>query len=258
MLLPRGEVLAVAVGHPQVVEDQPDGRQGHVIRIGIGPFADEGLDRVGQGVDAGRRGDVRRQSGHQAGIERRHFRHQPRVDDHQLGLPFRIRDDRGNGDLGAGACGGGHGVDLYRRLQALEIAGQFAQRLAGVGNRRGNGLGGIHRGPAPECHDGIASIFQIEIDPGFDQGDRRIRRDGIEYHVLGTSRGQGIGQVVEQAQLRDDAVGDDEDLAVTEPGNGFSQPAAGARPDQDRRLRNGQEAHRQSRAFHGGTECRGT
>jgi hypothetical protein len=32
---------------------------------------------------------VWRQPGHQAGIERRHLRHQARIDDHQLGLPFR-------------------------------------------------------------------------------------------------------------------------------------------------------------------------
>jgi hypothetical protein len=56
----------------------------------------------------------------------------------------------------------------------------------------------------------------------------------------------------EQAQLGDDAVGDDEDLAVTEAGDGLSQPAAGTRPDQDRRLRYGQEAHGQAGAFHQG------
>jgi hypothetical protein len=65
------------------------------------------------------------------------------------------------------------------------------------------------------------------------------------------------GQVLEQAQLGDHAVGNDEDLAVAEPGNGLAQPAAGARPDQDRRLRYGQEAHGQAGTFHGGTECRG-
>jgi hypothetical protein len=94
-----------------------------------------------------------------------------------------------------------------------------------------------------------------EIDPVFDQGYRRIGRDGIEHHVLGPARRQGPGQVVEQAQLGDDAVGDDEDLAVAEPGNGLSQPAAGTRPDQDRRLRYGQEAHGQAGAFHGGTSA---
>jgi hypothetical protein len=41
---------------------------------------------------------------------------------------------------------------------------------------------------------------------------------------------QGLGQVLEQAQLGDDAVGDDEDLAVTETGNGLSQLALAPGP----------------------------
>jgi len=210
-----------------------------------------------QGVDAGRRRDVRRQPGHQAGIERRHLRHQACIDDHQLGLAFRIRDHRGDGDFRAGAGGGGHGVDLDRRMQALEIAGQLAQRLAGVGYRGSDSLGGIHRGPAAEGHDGVAVVRLIEVDALLDQRNRRVGRDRIEDHVVGASRRQGRGQVIEQAQFGNDAVGDDEDLAVAEAGDGLAQSSAGARPDQDRGLRYGQKAHGQAGALHRGTECRG-
>jgi hypothetical protein len=212
---------------------------------------------VRQGVDPGRRGDVRRQPGHQAGIERGHFRHQARIDDHQLCLPLRIRDHRGDCHLRAGAGGGRHGVDLDRRLQALEIAGQLAQRLAGIGYRRGDGFRRIHRRPAAECDDGIAFVLVVEIDAIFDQRDRRVGRDGIEHHILGTPGRQRVGQFVKQAQLGDDAVCNDEDLAVAEAGDRLSQPGAGARPDQDRGLRYGQEAHGQTGALHGGTQCRG-
>jgi hypothetical protein len=255
--LARHEIGAVGIGHPQVVENQADRRQGHVIGVGIGPFADEGFDGVRQGIDAGRRGDRRRQPGHQAGIERRHLRHQARIDDHQLGMPLGIGDHSGHGNLGPGAGRGGHGIDLDRGLQALEIACQFAQRLAGIGYCGCYRLRGIHRGAAADRDDGIAAIGAKELDAVLDQGYRRIRSDGIEHHVLGAACRQSLGQILEQAQLGDHAVGNDEDLAVTEAGNGLSQSCAGTRPDQDRRLRYGQEAHGQAGTFHGGTECRG-
>ena len=256
-LLPRLQVLAVAVGRAQVLEDQPHRRKRHAVGGGRGPVADEGLDRVGQCVDAGGCGDMRRQAGHQAGVERRHLGHEAGVDDDDLAVVCRVRDHRRHGHFRAGACGGGHGVDRDRRAQALEVARQLAQRLAGIGDRHGDGLGGVDRRAATDRHDGVALVLLVEVDAALDQGDWRIGRDLVEHHVAGTAGAEGIGQVLEQPQFDDDGVGDDQYLRVAEACDGLPQAPAGPRPHQQLGLGNGQKPDHQAGSLHQGRETSG-
>jgi hypothetical protein len=197
------------------------------------------------------------QPGHQHRVQRRHARHHARVDDHQLGLALGVGDHRRHRDLGAGAGGRRHGVDRFRRLQSLQVAGQLAQRL-GVGDRQRDRLAGVHGRAAAEGHDGVAVMLAVEGDAALDQRDRRVGRDLVEDHELRAAGGKRAGQAVQQTQAHDDGVGDDQHLAVAEAGDGLPQPAAGPWPDQQGGLRNRDEARDLAGPLHQRFEPGGT
>ena len=66
--------------------------------------------------------------------------------------------------------------------------------------------------------DGIAVVGLKELDAFFDQRNWRVGGDLVENDVFRTARGKCIGQILEQAQFRDDAIGNDQDLGVAETG----------------------------------------
>ncbi len=254
-LFTRLQVAAIAVSGAQILEDQAHGRQRHAVGLGCGPVAQESLDRMGQGVDAGCRSDVRWQAGHQRGVQRRHLGHQAGVDDDDLALALGVGNHRGHRHLRAGAGGGGYGINRRRAAQALEVARQCAQRFAGVGDGCGDCLGRINGRAAAHGHDGVAIMRAVKINAAFDQWNRRIGRDLVKHHIAGAARGQRVGQLGEQAQLDDDAVGHDQDLVVPKTGHSLSQASTRARPHQQRGLGNWQETRNHAGALHQYTQA---
>jgi len=93
-------------------------------------------------------------------------------------------------------------------------------------------------------------VLVEEVNALLDQRNGCVGRDLVKHHELRATGGQCIGQAVQQTQLGDDAVGDDQDLAVAKTGNRLAQAAAGTGADQQRGLRNRDEAGDQTRALH--------
>ena len=136
-----------------------------------------------------------------------------------------VRDHGSYGHFRASASGCGHGVNLDRSAQALEVTRQLVKRLGVVG-RHGDRLGGIHRRATTKGDDGVAALVLVEINTFLHQRNRRVGGDFVKHHKLRTTCGQCIGQALEQTQLGDDAVGDDQDLAVPKSGYGLAEAAA--------------------------------
>jgi len=197
---------------------------------------------MGQRIHAGRRADVRRQPGHQRGVERGHQRHQLAIDHRGLRLCRGIGDHGHDGDFRTGTRSGGYRIDRQRRQFDLEIPDQIGNRR-GVGNARGDDLRGIHRRAAADREHRIAAIAARQRHTGLD-----LPVGGIGFHpvIHGTRhavRFESLPQRPDQTELHQHRIGHDQHLAGAKIGHRAAHPQRGTRAGKQQRLPGADQFH---------------
>ena len=211
---PRLDVATVAHGSEQRAAHQRQrlARQQPRDGIAVGVQRGIGLDGMDHGVDAGRRGDMRRQAERQRGIEDGDVGEKHRRDDAHL-LAGRRRDDRDRRDLRAGA-GRGRNED-ERQPAALDLADAIdvVEPLLAAREHRDQ-LGDIERGAAAEAddaRDGSATRFG---GGGVDHGLGRVGLDIGEEHGLDPGRGEAGDGAIDDAGTDHAGIGDEHDAGA--------------------------------------------
>ena len=204
------EVVAVGVGARQGVEDQVQRLHAEGVGVGRGEDRHAGLERVGERVDAGVGGHVRRHRQRQPRLDDRDVRHERVVDERELAAARG--QHRRRGDLRAGACRRRHGgepdrvVDL--RVVGHALAGvEERQRQLGERQLRAlveqpHRLRGVEHGASADGDDQVGPQLLQHVDAGADLLLRGLGLDLREHadragevtaHLVGHAAGLGVG-----------------------------------------------------------------
>ena len=186
---------------------------------GVGLRADERLDQLRQGVEAGGRGQRRRQVVGQLGIDQRHRRQHVRAAQAGLDAVRRRAQHSVARHLGSGA-GGRRNRDARQRrpLERPPLADHFqvAQRIAAVGDERRGGLAEIERRSAADGDDDLdvgareaapLRVLDRRLAVDADVVDRvdRDRRSAAACHQQRAAPGYDRRQLADPPGAEDDA-----------------------------------------------------
>ncbi len=102
-------------------------------------------------------------------------------------MGFGIRNNRRNGGLGAGTCGGGNGDERRDLLHDLQKSCHLSNRGAGAYHTGGCTFGRVHGGAAADGNEAVAVVFKIQLLNGVYSIDRRVGLH-VGKHEVGDAR----------------------------------------------------------------------
>ena len=185
---PRRGVFRVLIDGAQIGADQPHGAQCIFIRFRIGAARHQGLQRMGQAINARIGGGAWRHAEGQFVIHNRGQGQRTQPRDQHLLIGFGISDHGEARGLTARAGGGRDANHRQRGLIGLGGHLEVAHlRTGGCGGQDGHGLGGIHRAAAAETNQAIIIAGLHGSDTGCDHGIGRVRH-GIAEHAIADAR----------------------------------------------------------------------
>ena len=154
-------VAAVLVGCRQIFHDALDGGQGEGVGQAVGPAGGVGLRCVGESVQAGGGGDLRRHRQGEAGVHHRQLRDEDGALQQHLHVFLCVVDDGELGGFRPGACGGGDGRHggSGRRDGPAHVIGD----ASAAGGQRTDGLHGIQRAAAAQADEKIAPVAPPDL-----------------------------------------------------------------------------------------------
>ena len=206
----KGEVIAVLHGLAQVGRDQLDRAEGQRVAQRLRAGGDDGLDGMGECVHARGRGQARRQGNGELRVEDRQVGHHEGAVELQLKTLGLVANHRGDGDLAAGARGGGDGDEGPQRA-GEESRAFVVQQAAAFAQQHVHPLRGVHHAAAAQRDQKIAAGRTREVRAVFDDlhlgVGRHVIEDPAERHARPL---QAIDDPLHQSGLAQDLIGDDD------------------------------------------------
>ena len=160
----------------EVLPDHPDRVQRVGVAVRVPLRRGDRLDRVGERVHPGRRGDRRRQRGGGLGVEDREVGGEREVEDQELDVALGVLDDRDRARLGARARGR-RDRRQRRQRQGLPSLTVLARKrvdplpagdLAAVDEEDVRGLRGVDHRPTSDREEGIGAGLVRGVGAGDD------------------------------------------------------------------------------------------
>lgn len=174
-----------------MLRDEPDRVQSRGVGDGSRGRGNVGLDRVRQRIHARRRSQPFGHPQHQQGVVHGDGGGASSVDNRHLDVALHVGDDSETSHLGGSARGGvdsdERGDVLCELVDALVVAD-----VPAVGGHDRDALGRVVRGAAAEADDEVALLFLVNVDPGVDLLDRRVRLDAVVDDGGDPERGQEL------------------------------------------------------------------
>ena len=213
--LARLDVLAVGHGRTQVLGNQLDGLLGGRVGHGVGDGGHVGLDRVGEGVHTGGRGQCRRHADHQKRIVHGDARGHAPVDDGHLHVAGGVGDDAEAGHFRSGTGGGVHGQVRRHRLGGL-VHALVIMNLAAVGDHQAHALAAVVGGAAAQGDEAVALLFLVDVDAVMHVLVGGVGDGLVIDHVFHLGGVEQVGDLLGDAGAGDALVGDDQRLGTAE------------------------------------------
>ena len=225
----RLQVLRLRERHSQVARDVLHRQQRDSVGERLVIRHREALDRVRQRVHPGSSSDPGRQLDRQLRVDQRDPRRDVRcAADVELDLAFGIGDDRPQRDLASGARRRRHGDHGRDARTDRAVAPFVVDDAAIVHGDDADPLGSVHRGPAADGDEPVASLRSILGGTRIDELDARVRLDPVEHDRLHVSLAQRLERGLQQARRLDARVRHEQRPADAQKARLVAQLADGA------------------------------
>lgn len=200
--------------------------------------AREGLDRVGEGIEACRCREARWHAQGEQRVDEGGSGRKEDAAEPQLLVSCRVGHHGPEGDLAARASRGRDGdergdgaLDRSRLVEGEVVVGH----LAAVREQDADGLRGVDDAAATDRDEHVAGLRGGEVAGGDDRAVAGVRLDGVEEGDGEAGGVEGVTDALDQAGLLDPRVGDHERARPAEFARALAGEAAAALPESHRR-----------------------
>ena len=171
----------MGVGPGQPAGNRADRFYGAAVGEGSAAAADEGLHRVGEGIETTGSRDRWRQTDHQFGVDHRDLWKQLEIGNGEFALPLVISEHRGDRGFRSGAGGGGDAGQRWWRQNHPKESLHGPAAHPGVGGAGADRLGAVDHRAAPHGHQAVAASLAVSAQTCFHTGDGGIVGDLVKH-----------------------------------------------------------------------------